>query len=334
MRIVSGTSPTPTPTPTPNPTPCSTPQPSGKTAHAYFETLANHSEHLCNWSLRNQAQLDHLTADDVAKVWSYNPSGDTYANKQDAAKLLIPAGLATSSISTYQQLRMPVPQIGGGSLLITWDWFWGPEFLSNRGGMNHYKVFHVIMGGHALWTLMHSPAWASGGDIGKIWDSMQTAGTYPAGLIRREPFTPSGEGAPDQRSGSGEQIGIQANTWMRYWLEIKMFQPPSAFVEWNRVTGTTLQANGSDPQGRWHMASLWFADEKRNVQRVLYRVPVSWNSLWDPNISRFDFEMNTSQNTGFIGPWIGYGRNVVLLRNYKLPSVPETDSFIFQRPLR
>jgi hypothetical protein len=229
---------------------------------------------------------------------------------------------------------MPIPRIGSGSLLITWDWFWGPEFKTQRGAMNHYKAFHVMLGGHAIWTLMQSPAWAGGSDIGKLWDSLRTPGAAPAGMVVREPWTPTGPGAPDQRNGSGEQFPIYANTWMRYWLEVKMYQPPSAFTEWKAVTGQTLQPNPTDAQGRWHMASLWFADENRGPQRLLYRIPLGWGSTWDPNVNRFDFEMNSSQSTGFIGPWVGYGRNVVALHNYQLPSTPENDTFIFKRPVR
>jgi hypothetical protein len=342
LRIIAGGSPVPAPAPTPTPpppTPCATPQATGKSAHAYFEAITSRAEHLCNFSLRSQAQLNSLVADPSSTYFTYDPASDTYAGKQDAAKFYVgtPAqtGRTSASIPTKQQVRIPIQPLSGGSLMITWDWYWGPEFLTQRGAMNHYKAFHVILGGHALWTLMHSPAWADSGDIGKVWDSFVTPSGPPNGLVSREPWTPCGEGCPDQRKGSGEQVGIKANTWMRYWLEIKMFQPPSAFVEWTRVTGQTLQPNPSDPQGRWHMASLWFADETRAPQRLLYRIPVGWLDTWNPAISRFDFEMNTSQSTGFIGPWTGYGRNVVILQDYQLPaSRPEADTVIFQRPVR
>ena len=338
LRILAGsTAPPPPPPPPPSnppPPPCSVPQAAGTAAHAYFDALVRLSEHQCNWSLRDQGQLDSLVADTRSAFFTYDPANDTYAGKQDAARLYVPAGRASSSIPTTQQVRMPLPSISSGSILISWDWYWGPEFEANRGAMNHYKAFHVMLGGHAIWTLMQSPAWSTSSTIGAVWDSIRHPGGAPNGMIQREPWTPAGEGAPDQRNGSGEQVRIYANRWMRYWMEIKLFQPHTSFTEWNRVTGTTLQPNASDGQGRWHMVSLWMADEQQSVKRLLYRIPMNWMSGWTPIFNRFDFEMNSSQSTGFIGPWIGYGRNVVMLHNYQLPSVPETDTLIFQRPKR
>jgi hypothetical protein len=84
------------------------------------------------------------------------------------------------------------------------------------------------------------------------------------------------------------------------------------------------------------MISMWTADENRPVRRLLYRVPINWNGvLWDPIVDMFKFEMNTSQPPGsLIGPLVGYGRNVVLLHNYNLPNVAETDKVIFRQPVR
>jgi hypothetical protein len=52
-------------------------------------------------------------------------------------------------------------------------------------------------------------------------------------------------------------------------------------------------------------------------------------------VGSFDFEFNTSCNPPpcQTGPLIGYGRNVVVLHNYALPTVdPEADADIFQKP--
>lgn len=339
VRIITGGDSTPTPPPPPPPsgpapTPCEVPAPSGKSAHAYFDSLVRRSEHLCNWSLRSQAQLDSLVASKPSTYFTYDPSRDSYSGAQDAAKFYVPAGLPSSNIPTTKQLRLPIKNTNGGTLLFTWDWYWGPEFLTQRGGMNHYKVFKFIEGGHSLWTLMHSPAWAESGEIAKVWDSFATPSGAPDGMINREPFTPTGPGTPDQRHKSGQQVGIKANTWMRYWVEFKLYQPHTAFTEWNQVTGQTLRPNPNDPYGRWHMVSMWFADENRGPMRMLYRIPVGWSANWNPYISHFYILMNTSQTSGFIGPWVGYGRNVVVLHNYQLPSVPENDKFLFQRPVR
>jgi hypothetical protein len=335
VRIVSEAP--PVPDPGPPPPPCVIPATAGG-PHAYFDALVRRPEHLCNWSLRSQPQLDSLVGHKPSTNFTYAFKTDSYPDAQDAAKFYVPTGLPTASISTYQQLHMPLAKMTSGSIIIAWDWYWGPEFRANRGGMNHYKMFHVMIGGHAMWTLMQSPTWASGADeAAKAWDSLLAGpaeGTFPNGLLKREPYQPSGVGTPNQGNKSGSQYPQYHSRWMRYWIEIKLFQPHTAFTEWNAAYGVTLQPHPNDAQGRWHMVSLWSADETRDVQRLVYRVPVGWKSTWSPSISRFDFEMNTSQNTGFIGPWIGYGRNVVVLHDYRLPSVPETDAFLFQRPVR
>jgi hypothetical protein len=285
-----------------------------------------------------------LTGDKSSTYFRYQFGSDPYPNAQDAAKLFIPAGhdlngdgAASASIPTTQQLRMSLPtQITSGTLLLTWDWYWGPEFRANRGGMNFYKMFHFLSGGKAWWTMLQAPAWASTTvptEAAKVWDSFW-GDPLPNGAIQREPWHPTGLGAPDQRNKSGEQVAVFHGRWTRYWVEIKLLQPPEAFTDWKTATGATVQPNANDPEGRWHMVSQWVADEGRDPQRVLYRIPVSFNANTSSRISRFDFEMNTSQGSGFIGPWVGYGRNVVVLHNYSLPAAPESDKFIFQRPVK
>jgi len=306
----------------------------------YYMSLASRSDCLRAWSLRSQAQLNSLVAESVSTFFTYDPSRDSYPNRQDAAKLLVANKSGNASLPTTQQVRMPQPAILSGTLIFTWDWYWGPEFLTNRELMNHYKVFKFQVDGHAWWTLMNSPAWAAEApttqrSVAKVWDSGPWSGGQPNGSVRREPWTPAGQGAPDQRKGSGEQVNIEHGKWYRYWVEVKLFQPHTAFTEWNQITGTTLQPQPSDPQGRWHMVSKWIGDENGTVRRILYRVPFGWSSNWSPHISRFDLEMNTSQTQdSFRGPMIGYGRNVVVLHNYRLPSVPESDTHLFQLPVR
>jgi hypothetical protein len=324
----------------PAPKACELP-PLGGPRHAYFDSLVRRSEHFCNYSLREQAQLDALVADPVATFFTYNPSADSYRDKQDAAKLVRPAG-GSSSVPGAQQLRMPMGRkMTSGSLLITWDWYWGPEFQTNRGGVNHYKMFQLIIDGHAWWTLMANLAWAdlgNSGEVAKVSDELRS-GVLADGMVVRSPWTPAGAGAADQRNRSGSQYHQKHGTWTRYWIEVNMLQPPSAFTDWSQayLGGRTLGANPEDPEGRWHMVSLWSADEDRPARRLLYRVPINWNAGlgWEPHVSMFRFEMNTSQPPlSLTGPLIGYGRNVVFLQNYRLPAVPETDSYLFQKPIR
>ena len=91
----------------------------------HFDALVKRAEHLCNWSLRTQAQLDSLTADKRSIYFTYQPSGDSYPNRQDAAKFFrAPSATGGASIPTKQQVRMPVPRVTSGSIISTWDWDW------------------------------------------------------------------------------------------------------------------------------------------------------------------------------------------------------------------
>jgi hypothetical protein len=321
----------------PGPPPCVVPAARGG-AHAYFDALVRRAEHSCNWSLRDQAQLDALTNDNVSTFFTYSPATDSYPQAQDAAKFLVPAGRASASIPGTQQLKMGLPRIDSGTVLITWDWYWGPEFRSKRGDMRNYKAWQLMIDGHAWWTLMTNLSQAGGdaNEVTKTSDEFRP-GTRADGMIRNEKVLPSGPGTPTQYPN--ETYPQYHSRWTRYWVEVKLLQPPSAFREWSDayLGGAPLRGNSDDPSGRWHMVSLWSADENRNAQRLLYRVPMNWDAATgrQPHVSMFRFEMNSSQETGFIGPFVGYGRNVVVLHNYTLPATnPETDAFLFQRPTR
>jgi hypothetical protein len=335
LRIDVDVDPPPKP---PAPKACELP-PLGGARHAYFDSLVRRAEHFCNYSLRSQAQLDALVADPVATFFTYKPDADPYPDKQDAAKMVRPPG-ASSSVPSTQQLRVPIGRaLSSGSVLLTWDWYWGSEFQTNRGGVNHYKMFQIMIDGHGWWTLMANLAWAdqSRGEVAKVSDEFRS-GARPDGSLSVSPVTPAGPGTPDQRNKSGSQYYQRPGTWTRYWVEVILAQPPSAFTDWSQayLGGKTVGANPDDPQGRWHMVSLWSADEDRPARRLLYRVPINWNAaLWEPHLSMFRFEMNTSQPPlSLEGPLIGYARNLVILHDYKLPAVAENDAYLFQKPIR
>jgi hypothetical protein len=331
LRIVTGKTPKP-----PAPPSCVVvPPATGKPAHAYFESLVRRPEHSCNWSLRDQAQLNSLTNDPVSQFFTYSPLTDSYQQKQDAAKFFVPAGRPSASIPGTQQLKMYLPAIESGSILITWDWYWGPEFRENRGAMRNYKSWQVQMGGHGWWTLMANLNAQGAGEVANTSDEFRS-GLRALGMVRSEKVSPAGPGTPSQYP---DQTYAQFHSrWTRYWVEVKLLQPPSAFKEWSNayLGGAPLPNNTDDPEGRWHMVSLWSADEHRPAQRLLYRIPMNWQaSKWEPRVNMFKFEMNSSQAEGFVGPWVGYGRNVAILHNYPLPSTsnPESDP-IFERPQR
>jgi hypothetical protein len=78
----------------------------GEDPHAYFASLVGRKDHWKSYSLRSAAQLAYpkdggMAAGNSGGLWiTYAPELDTHANKQDAAKIVIPAFLATSLTST------------------------------------------------------------------------------------------------------------------------------------------------------------------------------------------------------------------------------------------
>jgi hypothetical protein len=83
----------------------------GEDPHAYFNSLVARSDHWKSFSLRSAAQLEYpanggYAVSNSAGHWvTYSPATDTEANKQDAAKVVIPAFLAQSTTSV---LALPV----------------------------------------------------------------------------------------------------------------------------------------------------------------------------------------------------------------------------------
>ena len=152
-------------------------------------------------------------------------------------------------------------------------------------------------------------------EVTKVTDELGGSGTRPNGMISAERVSPSGPDTPPQRPTYTQASPMYHSRWTRYWIEVRLLQPPSAFTEWSRtyLNGASVNPNPGDAQGRWHMVSLWSADEGRDVHRLLYRVPFNWKGrLRDERLTSicFDLQMNSSKS-GLIGPLVGYVKNVV-----------------------
>lgn len=316
-------------------------------ANGYFDALVAGPNCVYSRSCRSQAQLDALVAAPVSTAFTYSPLTDTYPLRQDAAKLVIPAGgwdgAGSASLPGTQQVRFALPTYTDGSIILTWDWYWGPELVPNMGGVINWKAFQVEVAGHGWWTLMQSPG-VMGSTLVQpqcavITDEIRSTPLVPAaGLITPERVTPSGLGTLPQTPTYLQAFRIMHSRWTRYWVEVNLFQPASAFVDWNATYGVTLQPNASPgSNGTWHMVSEWIADEQRPAARVLFRVPMDFTgpraaaTPWSGKVDRFRFEQNTSKKN-FVGPWIGYGKNVALLRNILLPAINPEASLFFQQP--
>lgn len=279
--------------------------------HAYFKGLRARPDHLRSWTLRTQAELDGLVKGATAST------AFTYDAEYDAARFLLPVG-APNSASGSQQLWFPVG-VGDGSVVITWDWRWGHEFQTYRGGVNFYKTWQVMGGGKGWWTIYTMMAWAmQAGEVGRAANAFR-AGVLADGTLTQDTWTPCGAGTlPGKKADNS--YPVLHSLWSRYWIEVLPLQPPSAFHEWADAHngGVEIGPNPMDPEGRWQMVSIYLADAQRPVQRLMYRVPVNYTgtATWSPVIESFRFEMNTSQSDAVrTGPFVAHARNLAMLRN-------------------
>jgi hypothetical protein len=303
--------------------------------HAYFNSLVTLPQRYRAYHLRAQSQLDVLTNAGVSNYFRYVYGADPHPMSQDAAKFYKPTddqiGTESDSVPGNQQLRMPIG-LSSGTLLITWDFFYGPEFRTNIGTILNYKTFQIRQGVDGRWWT-HVNRWVraeSPAEVSRVVQAM-TGGSEnaPPGFTRTQPgLEPEGPG-----TAGYESYPIHHSKWTRYWVEIRLNQPDSQFLEWKALQSPGFNGNSVNLSGAYHMLSMWVADEHRGPTRLLYRVPWFMAASANSSIGSFDFEFNTSSVPGGqAGPLIGYGRNVVVLHNYPLPAVPESDGRIFVRP--
>jgi hypothetical protein len=198
------------------PEPCVVP-PKGGPSHAYFDSLVGLPQHLCNWSLRDQARLNAITNSGVSDYFTYAPSLDSHPFKQDGAKFFKPVddqiGTRSDSIPGNKQLKMPI-KILDGSVLITWDFWYGHEFIANRGTVGGYKIWQHRQNRAGRWwshTVRFTEA-EEPGEVGRSFDTLSVGQLNIPGVTKDEPYTPTGAGAK-----AGRTYGVYAGRWTRYW---------------------------------------------------------------------------------------------------------------------
>jgi hypothetical protein len=326
------------------------PPPTGN-PHAHFEALAARPDCLRSYSLRSQAQINSVTKQPPNIFWTYDPANDTHPLKQDACKLWKPPRsqftswpalvthphTAIKSLgnlgdeTVYLPLRLPVHS-SGSSLTLTWDFWWGSEFQTNKGTVNAWKSIYVETNptnptgeGSKTYQCFHQllntalviPA---NGDCCAHHSDLGELGNKAPGVTDNDPFFPTGLGAAPLRT-----FVMQANRWTRYLFHIEKAVPGSAFTSWRAFTGADLTG------GTYDRVSFWAWDPQRDPVRVLFEVPVVRDYPF-LNTQRFSFDCSTNNSTGggLIGPIVAYARNVVALNN---AAVVEGDPVLFARPI-
>ncbi|HUE86425.1 MAG TPA: hypothetical protein VMO26_10135 [Vicinamibacterales bacterium] len=304
-------------------------------SHAYFVELVARPDCMAAFSLRDSDQLARFThgPKSVSQRITYDPASDPDPRRQDAAKVLIPAG----DVSLRSTIRLPIGTTDGTATLITWDAWFGAEFRHANTGIANYKNFQFASPAKRIWfevrtrfAQAEAPSTRRAvrearGRKGQVAGRPATPGTEGAKPMTPQlPSASSGErvaiGVVDARAygGGGAAFGpnvvsggslspkagsftIRAETWTRYWVLIEQ------------------RAND------WDLVSLWVSDENTDPVLIIDRRQLSVRG----SVDEFWLQYNTStQRTEGLGQRVGYARNVVMLRN-----VPDV-STLLRRPVK
>jgi hypothetical protein len=171
--------------------------------HAYFNALVTRPEHYRSWSLRDHSQLLTKSQGGLAQCDScplnvtYDPASDPDPRRQDAAKLVIPAG----AVSLRNFLYLPVDSKDGHNYLVTWDAWWGAEFDYGNTNIASYKAFQFGS------QCVGQPTWF------EVRSRFSLAGGAAIATIDGRSYNPAVQ--PMAAVGS---FTIQPERWTRYWV--------------------------------------------------------------------------------------------------------------------
>jgi hypothetical protein len=276
-----------------------TPLPPGD-PHAYFDMVSKRPEVVAKYSLRTTDQIKQYSKPKPAPHVFYSPETDKDPRKQDATKLVIPKG----HVSLHNSFRLPIPEAKDKSMLVTWDAWFGREFMYNYSGLGKYKNFQFASG--RIWTEIRArfelgykfqkPPAIAMVDVRQY----SQADSWPAATETVQ-FNNIGYGGAVLGPFKND-FAIQPETWTRYFV---LFNP-----------------TGKDNLFEF---SLWVSDVKRDPVLVLDKILIRPN----PKVGRWDmfwFEYNSSSTSNSMPERISYVRNVVMLAGMKDPTE------ILQRP--
>ncbi|MCC6900367.1 MAG: hypothetical protein IT377_15420 [Polyangiaceae bacterium] len=256
--------------------------------HAYFETLRARSECHVALSLRDAKHVatdleggysGHGSPPDV----TYDPANDSYPDKQDAAKIVVPA----DKNSLPNQVKLPIQILHGERAVITWDAWFGPEFDYANHQIPTYKMWQFCSYSDGIWDEVRA-RWSLGPSLGPGALAAVDGRTYSEvvgpSVTSKQPLEPQ-----------VASFTLWQKRWIRYW---GLFEPDGAFDAY----------------------SLWMADANTDPVKLFDRVPLQFRSNKEgtaaPRLGVFRIEFNTSTNALAAGrsALVAYVRNYVVLK--------------------
>jgi hypothetical protein len=269
---------------------------------AYFDMLSARSDVRAAYHLRTEAQVAQYRSGATPVEAFYIYPNDPYPLKQDAMKLQINAN------SLRTQVWLPTNHQARTNLLVTWDAWYGDEFLFANAQIGGYKAWNLCSPNSSIWTELQAlfdmatdvPGAVAMTCIRQYSLVTQGPNTVAMGAF---PF-PNGHNYGNTTIGPmAAEFDVRPETWTRHWMYME--------------DDTT-----------WYRFSLWMADPTRGPVQVLNRLQIqprlpSIGQTMDGHWDILRVEYNTSQAVvSGPRPLIGYARNVVMLGGIPASQVP------------
>jgi hypothetical protein len=268
-------------------------------SYSYYDSLISRSDCLRAYSLRQAWMLKtrqnggYSVANSRPVMVTYDPATDTYPQRQDAAKIVIP----NTGNSLTNQVRLPIPSHGRNSLFVTWDVWFGKEYKYDVHNIASHKIWQFGSPKDRIHTELRTRySLAPAGNIAVI-DGRQ----YPDGEDLSNPPLYKYAVGPNitKYSTLAPRLGtfvVRPETWTRLFA---YFKAPAASDGW------------------WEY-SVWAADAQAGPVLIYDRLYIKpspdvneWKDFW--------LEYNTSttlerSNRPDRPTLVAYARNVVMLK--------------------
>lgn len=286
-----------------------------------FATLSARPERFVSLGFRSLSEIQNVSMGDMS-VWSVD-------NGLGAAKCTVPS--PAGQLTTGQQLRIPIRKTTG-NIICTWDVRWSNDWLKDEfgggynnslGAVTHKEFQHAFSSdgfGEGALTIENQVHYHQGNAANIGSASMRFYAPYAPGFTNASVW----RNIPRTGPGTGPEFFIPHSQWIRYVTEIQLSRPSTDFPEWQSVGGSTT------PGVLYHKVSYWMLHPTLGPIRIFYRVPLPVSGR--NGFAKWWFEVNTSVGGTMTRPGIIWFRDFIALQNYPLPSNPENDTLIFQRP--
>lgn len=316
--------------------------------HAYFEMLSARPDCMAAYSLRDKAQLEEFkNSKRKPQRVTYDPAADTDPRRQDAAKIVVPAG----KVSLGNTVRLPIGTSDGTTTLVTWDAWFGREFRFENTSIGNYKTFQFASPKDRIWfevrtrfkqdeerqtkraqNIRRRAALRAGERHAQTQPAESVPSPSKAERPKRRAARKQAEAAAEEPAAapdltrpadSGDIIGMvdargyggQDKPFGPNVTNSAPLSPQIGTFAVQPETWTRYWALIEQRANDWDLVSLWVADEHHDPVQILDRLQLSVKG----SVDQFWLEYNTSsKGKGAALPErVGYARNVVMLRNVK-----------------